>query len=146
MKKLFIAALLAISVASSAFAADVATVKAIVLNNFKHDFERATEVSWKANSDYAKATFILDHQKMEVFYNSDGDIIGTSKAISLDELPVKAKRTFAQKFDGYTVKEAIRFEGNEDAAYFISAENEKESVVLKVADNSQVSIFKKDKK
>ena len=83
---------------------------------------------------------------MEAFYSSDGDMIGTSKAITLDELSVKAKRDFAKKFGSCTVKEAIRFEGAEEGAYYISAANEKETVIVKVDDADYVSIVKSSKK
>jgi len=51
-------------------------------------------------------------------------------------------RAFAKKFEGYTVKEAIYFEGTEESAYFISAQNEKGSVIFKVEDNGSVSMKK----
>ncbi len=57
-------------------------------------------------------------------------------------LRFKAKRSFAKRFDDYTVKEAIRFEGTEEGAYFISAEDDKKAVILKVSDNDEVSVMK----
>lgn len=146
MKKLFFAALLTVSLAASAFAADTKKVSSLVAGNFKVDFRNASDVTWTATDDFAKATFTLNQQKMEAFYDANGEIIGTSKSINLEELPVNAKRNFAKRFEGYTVKEAIRFEGTDDAAYYISAENEKESVILKVGDNNQISTYQKIKK
>lgn len=146
MKKLLLSALLAITVAVSAFATNADNVNSAALNNFKYAFKRAYDVSWTSNKNYIKASFILDNVRTEALYTPEGEFIGTNTAITLDELPVKAKRTFAKKFDGYTVKEAIRFEGNDEGAYFISAENEKEAVILKVSDNSHVSIMKSAKK
>jgi hypothetical protein len=64
----------------------------------------------------------------------------------LHELPVNSKRQFAKLFAGYNVKEAIRFEGFDETSYYISGENEKESVILKVNDRNQVSVFKRTKK
>ena len=72
--------------------------------------------------------------------------VGTSRAINLEELPVKARRAFAKKFDGYTVKQAIAFDGAEETAYYISAENEKEAVILKVDNSDGLSTFKRTKK
>ncbi|MDB5249567.1 MAG: hypothetical protein JWQ40_3961 [Segetibacter sp.] len=146
MKKLFIAALLALSVVTGAFAADTKKVSKIVLNNFSSEFKDAGNIAWAAVGEYAKATFTLNNQRMEAFYNWNGEMIGTSKAITLEQLPTNAKRNFARKFDGYAVKEAIRFEGTEEAAYYISAENEKEALIIKIADSSDVSIFSRTKK
>ena len=145
MKKLFFAALLAISVATSAFAAGT-NVNASVLRNFKMDFKNATNISWTAAEDYAKATFTVNNVKTEAFYNAEGELIGTSKNIELDELPVNAKRTFAKKFDGYTVKEVIHFEGSNESAYYLSAENNTEAVIFKVGENEQLTTYKKTKK
>ncbi len=145
MKKLFFAALFAIAIASSAFAGP-SNVNVHVLNNFKTSFRNASDISWSSKDDFAKATFTLDNVKMEAFFNTSGELIGTSKNISMDALPVHAKRTFAKRFNGYTVKEAIRFEGADETAYYISADNDTESVIVKVSENEQVSTFKKSKK
>lgn len=146
MKKLFITALLAATVAVSASASDGNKINSAAVNNFEVAFKKASDVSWTANKYYVKATFVLDNTRMEALYDLQGDFIGTTKGITLEELPVNAKRTFAKKYGSYTVKEAIRFEGNEEGAYFISADNEKESVILKVNDNSTISVMKYSKK
>lgn len=146
MKKLFLSALFAVTVAVSAFATDANKVSAAAINNFKASFKHAGDVSWKSANDYVTATFVYNNIRTEALYTTEGDFIGTNTAVSLEELPVNAKRTFAKKYDGYTVKEAIRFEGNEEGAYFISAENDKEAVIIKVTDDSQVSVMKSTKK
>lgn len=89
---------------------------------------------------YISTTFAAHH------YDLHGDLIGTSKNISLEKLPVSAKRVLANKYDGYTIKEVIHFEGVDEGAYYISAEKEKESVILKVSDSNSVSEFKKERK
>ena len=142
MKKFFFIALMAVGLASSAFAG-TSSVNISVLNNFKSSFGNANDISWTLKDDFAKATFTLNNVKMEAFFNSAGELIGTSKNISMDEVPVSAKRTFAKKFGGYTVTEAIHFEGADENAYYISADNNSESVIIKLAENGQVTTFKK---
>jgi hypothetical protein len=146
MRRLFIGALLAVLVAGSAFATETKNVNLTTLNNFKSHFTKATDVNWTTTANYAKATFTENNQPMEAFYNIDGDMIGTSKKIALDELPVRAKRSFAKRFNGYTVNQAIYLQGADEEAYYISAENEKESVIVKVSFDQYLSIFKKEKK
>lgn len=145
MKKLFLAALLVVTMAASAFAKDTKKVNAAALGNFKVEFKKASDVTWTANENYAKASFILNNERMEAYYNPEGEKIGTSHAITVDYLPVKAKRAFAKKYGDYTVKEAIEFEGTDETAYFLSAENDAESVILKVTDDG-LSIYKRTKK
>ena len=143
MKKLFISALLAITVAASSFAAGENTVNLAALKNFKAEFKKASDVQWSSGENYTMATFTLNNVRTQALYTPEGEFIGTNQAINLEELPVRAKREFAKKYDGYTVKEAIRFEGSQESAYFISAENEKGSVILKVEDNGSMSTVKK---
>jgi len=146
MKRIFITGLLAVLVAASAFAAETKNINLVTLNNFKSQFTEAADVNWTTTTNFAKATFTLNNQQMEAFYNIDGDMIGTSKKITLEELPVLAKREFAKNFNGYTVNEAIHFKGADEEAYYIRANNEKESVIVKVSLDQYLSIFKKVKK
>ena len=143
MKKLFISGLLMIAVAASSFAATGNEVSFATRSNFTSQFKHISEVEWKSGENYTKATFVLNGVRTEALYDEAGEFIGTNQAISLDELPVKAKRAFAKKYDGYTVKEAIRFEGIQEDAYYINAENEKGSVILKVEDNGAISTVRK---
>ena len=143
MKKLFISALLAITVAVSSFAAEGNNVSYTVRNNFSSQFKKASDVQWTSGENYTKATFVLDNVRTEALYSAEGEFIGTNQAVTLEELPVSAKRAFAKKYDGYTVKEAIRFEGTQESAYYISAENEKGSVILKVEDSGSISTVRK---
>jgi hypothetical protein len=145
MKKLFIATLLIATVVTSAFAKPT-KVNYLALKSFTAEFKKASDVSWTSTSEYIKANFLFEDQRMEAFYSPTGDKIGTTRGISIDELPLKAKRAYAQKYSDYNVKEAILFEGVEENAYFISAENETENVIVKVFDNGTVSPFKKTKK
>ena len=142
MKKLFITGLLAVTVALSSFAASGNKVSFGVLSNFKSQFKHISEVEWTLGENYTKATFVLNDIRTEALYTPDGEFIGTKQAVVLEELPLKAKRAFAKRYAGYTVKEAVRFEGAEESAYYISADNEKDAVILKVEDNGSMSRVK----
>ena len=143
MKKLFISALLAITVAVSSFAAEGNNVSYAVHNNFSYQFKKVSDVQWTSGENYTMATFTLNNVRTQALYTPEGEFIGTNQAVTLEELPVSAKREFAKKYDGYTVKEAIRFEGADESAYYISAENEKGSVILKVEDSGSISTVRK---
>lgn len=145
MNKLFIAAVLTVTFATTAFISDDKKINAIIMQNFNADFSNADNVKWTVKPNYVKASFIVNGEKTEAFYDHNGDAIGCSKKITLESLPVDAKRTFARKYSDYTVKEAIIFDGVDETAYFISAENDKYAVILKVT-NTGVSVFKKTNK
>jgi hypothetical protein len=132
MKKLFFAALVAVSVSASAFAQDVNQIDEKAVENFESAFAGASNVEWMSKEKFSKASFKQNEQKIEVFYDSEGEFIATTKQIKMDEVPTFAKRTFAKNYADYTVKEAFKFQADDEEAYYISAENEKEIVVVKV--------------
>ena len=142
MKKLFIAALLTLTLATSAFAADDKKVSVKIRNSFNTEFGDLDNVQWTVKANFVKASFEVEGEKVDAFYDLNGESLGQSRKISLDKLPVQAKRSFAKKYSDYTVKEAIRFDGVDESAYFISAENDKQSVILK-ATATGISVFKK---
>src|SRR6476469_1191331 len=118
MKKLFLSLLIASTVAASAFAKDTKKVNSLVASNFRIEFANASNINWTTTDQYIKASFVIDGEKMEAFYNQRGEKIASSKTISIDDLPVKAKRSFAKNYAGYTVKETIEFEGIDEAGYY----------------------------
>src|SRR3954466_2261521 len=143
MKKLLLIALVVVTVTASAFAKGSEAVSTAAVSNFKVEFKQACDVKWSTTENFVKASFVLNHERMEAFYNLDGDKIGTSKSFNTEELPVKAKRALAKRFSGFTVSQSIEFEGTDEKAYFISAENDKESVILKVTSFGDLSTVKR---
>ncbi|MCW3081375.1 hypothetical protein [Segetibacter sp.] len=145
MKKLLMAAIVVATFVTSAFA-EPTKINYLALKNFTAEFKKASDVSWSSTTEFVKVSFVWDSERMEAFYNTAGEKIGTSRAVSIDELPLKAKRAFAKKYDTYTVKESILFEGADESAYFIKAENDTESVIVKVLDNGFVSVYRRSRK
>ncbi len=85
MKKLFFAALIAVSVSASAFAQDVNQIDVKAVENFESAFGGASNVEWVSKENFTKASFIQNEQKVEVFYNLDGDFIATTTQIRMDK-------------------------------------------------------------
>jgi hypothetical protein len=146
MRKFFTAVLISASLVSSAFAADATGVNSKAVNRFRSEFKSAEGVTWTNFDQLTKASFILDNERMEVYYSADGELVGTAKGSTIDNLPTNAKRSFVKKYDGYTVKEVVRFEGQDGNVFYISAENEKNTVILKVDEHDQLYTFKKTNK
>ena len=146
MKKLFIAALMAVSIAGSAFAADANKVSYSVVNTFKASFKNASDVQWSITENFTKASFVLNNQHKAAFYTPDGEWIANTEEINIDKMPEVAQNVLENKYAGYTVKEVIRFEGVAEEAYYISLENEQRTLILKVNESGEISIFKCVKK
>ena len=145
MKHLLFIALFLLTVAASAFA-DAGKVNYAVLKNFETNYQLAKNVTWKTTRDYSKAVFWLEGQKMEAFYTHSGDLIASTTAISTNEVPLAVKRSIAKKADGYNIVEAIRFHCPDEECYYVSVENDKETIIFKATETGYVTFFKKTKK
>lgn len=146
MKNLILSAFLLLTVATSAFAIGESNVSYFVLNSFKRDFKGVSSVTWTSKTGMAKASFVYNNRKMEAFYHDNGSLFGTSTSIEPNELPVNAKRVFAKKYQGYEVKEAIEYDSQQEKNYYLSAENERESIIIKIDHHVLLTTFKRIKK
>lgn len=128
-------------IASSSAAGNGATINYELLRHFNEDFRNATNINWSINADFAKVEFLVDDEKVEAFYDLNGLLVGTSRYISVDQVPKEARRIFATRFPQYAISEVIRYEGAEDVAYYISTSDNKEKVVFKLVGSKDINIF-----
>ena len=141
MKKFILSTIIAVTFVSSSFAKEAYSINYKIKNNFNSAFKDAENVQWTSTDNYVTATFVLDQKGTKAFFQHDGTLIGSAIAISMDALPSNAKRVFAKKYSGSTITEAIKFDKHDGTAYFISAENSSEKLVLQV-ENGVLSRYK----
>lgn len=148
MKKLFFVALAIIVFTASSFAA-TNEVSNKVLSQFKHAYSNVSEVSWYTTATFTRGSFVNEGKQMEVFYTPDGDLMGTSEAISFSSLPTRAIATIAKRFPAseYTVKACIQFaNANNELTKYVSVDNNKKKIVLEIDPSGNVSIFHENRK
>lgn len=146
MKKLIIASVLAITVITSAFASKE-TLNFKGADKFVAAYPTALKVNYKVTKDYTEVNFIADGDVMQSFYSADGNLIATSRHIALRTLPVKALDKIQQKYEGYTITEAIELQ-HEDSGlnYYVSLAGKDRKVILEITPSGNVSVFKSEKK
>ena len=148
MKKLFITALAAIAIGTSALAGpSSASIK--IKEHFTASFSKAKNVTWKSSDRFEKASFILNNEKVDAFYDTDGDLIGTSKAMAFDKLPKSSIETITTKYTypDYQLKDCIEFiNSSNEKNYYVSFDKVNETVVLEITKSGMVSVFSKTKK
>ena len=146
MKNLLLTGLLSVGIFASAFAIDESKISVIVRENFKEDFKGIENVEWSIKPNFVKASFTYKGEAMDAFYDFNGKKIGTSHHVTMNSLPLSARKKIANKYPNHRVTEAIEFNGQEEDSFYVSLENEKESLVIKINDQSTVSLFKKSSK
>jgi hypothetical protein len=148
MKKILMLALIAIATGTTAFAGP-RTISTKVTEHFSAAFKNAKDVSWNANDRFDKVSFLLGGEKVDAFYDVEGDLIGTMKTVSLEKLPKSALEVITTKytFPDHQLKDCIEFtnSGNEKN-YYVSFEKANETLVLEITHAGRVSVFTRTKK
>ncbi len=141
-KKLFTAAIAVTCITASAYASgEESSVKAA--SSLKKEFQNAENIEWKVTVNYIKASFSWNKQKMEVFYNAEGDNIAVSRFIYENMLPLKAQQSLHAKYADYQLTEAIEFNSEETGTcYYVSLEKDASKKILKISTEGDLSVYK----
>ncbi len=133
--------------ASSAFAMDPENVTPKVKAAFENNFSRASQVSWEKVSDFYFASFTLNQVKVDAAYNEDGELIGTSRKITTEQMPLSISLALTENYAGYDLdKTAIELTYEGVTRYYITAENKSQVLKLKCYSNGDVEVEHKIKK
>ncbi len=144
MKKLIIAAALFVSLSSFASNDNKNDVNELAKKNLLRQFTNATNVEWKTNAQFNKASVLIETQKMEVFYNQDGLLIGTAKGVDFDKLPKAAIQTITSEytFPEFNLRECIEFiDAFNTKKYYVSMETTNDRVILEISKYGSVSTY-----
>lgn len=143
-------AVMLVFVLSAAFvtraAATPENVDAKILKHFAKTFASAENVSWKHTTDYSKASFTRNNQRMEVFYNDKDELICTATYINLNEIPCNALSTIRDKYENYRCTSAIKCVDADGAIhYYTELEGSKKKVILQTDTEGYTTLFKTSK-
>jgi len=144
MKKLIVAAAMIVSL--SAFAKEERTVSPKVLNAFNTEFTTAQEVEWTVSSDYYRADFDMNGQKVSAYFNEDGDLMGITRNISSAQLPVSLQNSLKKNYGNYWISNLFEVAKNNGTSYYVTMEDGDKKIVLNSTAGSDWHIFKKDRK
>lgn len=142
MKKLFIAAIMAVAVVGSAFAADTKKLSYRVTSTFELRFEGAKEVSWTVRENFIKANFTLAGEKVEAFFSAEGELIATARKAQYGSLPISALQKIQKKYPSAKVDDTIEFDQDGDRSYFVALTDNGKKEILQVSLAGAVSHFR----
>jgi hypothetical protein len=133
MKTMIITAAILFASLGQAFAFEGETVDSKIAKKFNSTFKEAKGVIWTVTDDYSIASFGLEGTRMETYYDKDGELIGTFKNVTLDQLPAKALAAAQKKFKGYIITESL-YEAQpfNNHAYYVTLTGSDSKVVLQL--------------
>ncbi|HOZ79193.1 MAG TPA: hypothetical protein PLY34_14465 [Ferruginibacter sp.] len=146
MKKVMImitAAMLLLSAGS--FAANLKDdVNERALSAFAKDFTGATQVNWQERDNLYLVEFKLDGASFNAAYNSEGELLSSSKSIRLEELPLAVTVAVNKKYLGYEIGNnaaELTFDGQTN--YFLTIANSQQVLFIRVDARGHIKVERK---
>ena len=146
MKKiLFVFGLLVTMGISTAFANDE-KVSPKVLASFKSEFSTAQDIMWETGSNYFRAMFSLNEQRVFAYYNIEGELISIARYISSIQLPINLFSNLKNDYSKYWISDLFELNNGEGLHYYVTLETADTKLVMRSSNGSSWSTYSKNKK
>lgn len=133
--------------AATSFAGEPEKVTPLVKAAFENDFSKASQVSWEKSNDFYFASFTLNHVNVDAAYTEKGELVGTSRRIPAEQMPLSISLAIAERYEGYLVDKQVvelTFEGV--TRYYVTVSNQNQALKLKCYSNGELEVERKIKK
>lgn len=114
--------------------------------SFKNNFTTASSVQWQQEKNYAKATFTMNSQVMNAYYNEDGELMAITRNILSNQLPINLMASIKNNYSNHWISDLFEIAANNETSYYVTLDNADETIVLKSTDFNTWSVYKKTKK
>jgi hypothetical protein len=142
MKKFLIACLIVLSFATTAFASTNSTISSKAVAHLEANYAAAKNVSWTVTDNFEKASFTVNNEKVSVYYNEYGDLLGSTKTMAFDKLPKSALEilTTEYTFPDYELTDCIEYtDADNNRNFYVSFEFNEERIILSISTSGSVA-------
>lgn len=133
-------------------------VSVVSMKNFTKDFGPLPDVKWDRTPYYDVAAFTQKGHQIKAYYDSDGQLVGTTQYKTMDDLPDRGQRIIMDKYKDYKVGQILFFNNNnanrspmilwgteimDHSNYFVELTKDLLKLIVYVDPTGSVSVFKK---
>ena len=145
MKKiLFVLGLLATMGVTNAYPSEKVSRK--VLASFKSEFSSATNVEWETGSNYFRAAFSMNEQRVFAYYSVEGELISVARYISTIQLPINLFSNLKNDYSKYWVSDLFEVSNGEGLHYYVTLETADTILTMRSSNGSSWTMHSKKKK
>jgi len=146
MKPLFILLTVVASFFSKTSSANDEIVSPAVLRSFQSSFANAKEIDWSLTKSFYKASFTLDGQHINAYYNSEGSLMAMTRNIHSSQLPIALQTTIKREYSAFWISDLFEIANEEGTSYYVTLEKAGTKLVLKSTNNAAWTKFQKNQK
>lgn len=114
-------------------------VPSVVLNTFKTEFPKASDVEWEKKGDQFQVEFEIGYfSDYEAWFTSTGEMLYYEEEISKRKLPEAVMNTIKQKYDAYRIDDVKKINKKGEISYAIELEKGREEINIIINENGQI--------
>jgi hypothetical protein len=117
-----------------------AAVNQKVIKSFESVFTRAHDVKWSEYSDHFEAGFKQDDMILKVSYDKDGNMIGSMRYYTEQQLPVNVLCKIKKKYGESKINIVTEVSNEEKTAYFVQLEDKDGYTILKADEKGDIMV------
>ena len=117
-----------------------------VMASFKTEFTNAKDVEWDTGSNYFRATFTMNDQRVFAFYNVEGELLSVARYISSIQLPINLFSDLKNNYSKYWISDLFEVSNSEGLHYYVTLETADSKLVMHSVNGGSWSTYRKNKK
>lgn len=107
---ILIPALFILSLCASAQDIAQSQVPSIIVNSFKQNFPKASDVEWELKGDVYEVDFEIGFIDHEAHYNKSGKLIRLKQEIKESDLPAEVRASAGKDFNGFRMSDVKKID------------------------------------
>jgi hypothetical protein len=142
MKKFLTIVFIAVLFVTNASASGHQKVSNKAITHLAANYSTAKDVSWTVSDNFEKASFTAGNEKVDVFYDGYGELVGSAKTMAFDKLPKSALAilTTEYTFPDYQLTDCIEYtDADDNKSFYVSFGTNEERIILSVSASGYVT-------
>ena len=132
MKFFFVSLLFILTIGLTTALADDVIISDKVKESFNKEFVGAKSVEWRHIGDYQVALFVFCSQRLEAYFNADGELAGSARNILFEQMPLTIMRLAQKRYAGADILDILEISNPEGISYLLTVEKQNKRFRVKV--------------
>ncbi len=126
---------------STAFADGTPVIASRIQISLNKEFAGCESVTWTKVKDYQQAAFVFHESRVIAYFNEDGDLLGSARNITVEQLPLSVLQSIDKRFAGFELFEIVEITNEQGTSYWLTLEKNNKQYHAKTDANGEVTRF-----
>lgn len=107
---------------TTAFADGTPKVNTTIQQSLNKEFTGCQSVKWRKVKEYQEATFIFHESLVVAYFNEAGDLLGSARDITAEQLPLSVMQSFDKHLASFDICVITEITNEEGTSYWLTVE------------------------